>query len=292
MQNKEPDLKQAIEIFSNYLAGKNAPRTTIRAYTDDLKQFTKWLASETGEEKVQRIDKLDIEGYLSYLGRQKLTGITRRRKLQSLRKFFNCMIDLEYLEKNPAAKVSPPNGEKRNPTILYQHEYKALLYEARNNPRDLAILQTFLQTGIRVGELCNLILEDIDLEARELIVRQGKGAADRSIPLTEKAVEALKAYLDIRPQTDTRAVFLSKHNTPLDVRSVNYMVKKYVKKAGIKKPVSVHTLRHTCATHKADKGMSLTDLQAILGHRRLETTYKYLHLAKTSLRDQMEATAL
>ena len=202
------------------------------------------------------------------------------------------MIDLEYLEKNPAAKVSPPNGEKRNPTILYQHEYKALLYEARNNLRDLAILQTFLQTGIRVGELCNLTLEDIDLEARELIVRQGKGAADRSIPLTEKAVEALKAYLDIRPQTDTRAVFLSKHNTPLDERSVNYMVKKYVKKAGIKKPVSVHTLRHTCATHKADKGMSLTDLQAILGHRRLETTYKYLHLAKTSLRDQMEATAL
>jgi site-specific recombinase XerD len=292
MQNKEPDLKQATEIFSNYLAGKNAPRTTIRAYTDDLKQFAKWLAGETGEDRVQKIDKLDIEGYLSYLGRQKLTGITRRRKLQSIRKFFNCLIDLEYIDKNPAAKVSPPNGEKRNPTILYQHEYKALLYEARNNPRDLAILQTFLQTGIRVGELCNLTLEDIDLEARELIVRQGKGAADRSIPLTEKAVEALKAYLDIRLQTDTRAVFLSKHNTPLDVRSVNYMVKKYVKKAGIKKSISVHTLRHTCATHKADKGMSLTDLQAILGHKRLETTYKYLHLAKTSLRDQMEATAL
>jgi len=292
MQNKELNLKQAIEIFSQYLDSKNAPQTTIRAYSDDLKQFAKWLAGETGEERVQRIDKLDIEGYLSYLGRQKLTGITRRRKLQSLRKFFNCMIDLEYLEKNPAAKVSPPNGEKRNPTILYQHEYKALLYEARNNPRDLAILQTFLQTGIRVGELCNLTLEDIDLEARELIVRQGKGAADRSIPLTERAVEALKVYLDIRSQTDTRDVFLSKHNTPLDERSVNYMVKKYVKKAGIKKPVSVHTLRHTCATHKVDKGMSLTDLQAILGHRRLETTYKYLHLAKTSLRDQMEATAL
>lgn len=292
MQNKETDLKQAIDTFSNYLTGKNAPRTTIRAYTDDIKQFTKWLASETGEDRVQRINKLDIEDYLSYLGRQKLTGITRRRKLQSLRKFFNCMIDLEYLDKNPATKVSPPNSEKRNPTILYQHEYKALLYEARNNPRDLAILQTFLQTGIRVGELCNLTLEDIDLEARVLIVRQGKGAADRSIPLTEKAVEALKTYLDIRPQTNTRAVFLSKHNTPLDVRSVNYMVKKYVKKAGIKKSISVHTLRHTCATHKADKGMSLTDLQAILGHRRLETTYKYLHLAKTSLRDQMEATAL
>lgn len=292
MQNKELNLKQAIEIFSQYLAGKNAPQTTIRAYSDDIKQFARWLASETGEDRVQRIDKLDIEGYLSYLGRQKLTGITRRRKLQSLRKFFNCMIDLEYLEKNPAAKVSPPNGEKRNPTILYQHEYKALLYEARNNPRDLAILQTFLQTGIRVGELCHLTLEDIDLQAKELIIRQGKGATDRSIPLTEKAVEALKAYLDIRPQTDTGAVFLSKHQTPLDVRSVNYMVKKYVKKAGIKKPVSVHTLRHTCATHKADKGMSLTDLQAILGHRRLETTYKYLHLAKTSLREQMEATAL
>ena len=292
MQNKELNLKQAIEIFSQYLAGKNAPQTTIRAYSDDLRQFAKWLAGETGEDRVQRIDKLDIEGYLSYLGRQKLTGITRRRKLQSLRKFFNCMIDLEYVDKNPAAKVSPPNGEKRNPTILYQHEYKALLYEARNNPRDLAVLQTFLQTGIRVGELCHLTLEDIDLQAKELIVRQGKGATDRSIPLTEKAVEALKAYLDIRPQTDTRAVFLSKHTTPLDVRSVNYMVKKYVKKAGIKKPVSVHTLRHTCATHKADKGMSLTDLQAILGHRRLETTYKYLHLAKTSLRDQMEATAL
>lgn len=292
MQTEKLTVSQAIEIFARYLAGKNAPTTTIRAYTDDVKQFAGWLAKEMGEDKVLRIDKLDVEEYLSYLGKQKLTGVTRRRKLQSLRKFFNCLIDLEYLAKNPAAKVSPPNGERRNPTILYQHEYKALLYEARNNLRDLAILQTFLQTGIRVGELCSLTLEDIDLQAKELIVRQGKGAVDRSIPLTEKAVEALKAYLETRPQAETRAIFLSKHNTPLDERSVNYMVKKYVKKAGIKKPVSVHTLRHTSATHKADKGMSLTDLQAILGHRRLETTYKYLHLAKTSLREQMEATSL
>jgi site-specific recombinase XerD len=114
-----------------------------------------------------------------------------------------------------------------------------------------------------------------------------------AIPATVWASTGQRYYLYIDRRTpNKRAVFLSKHNTPLDERSVNYMVKKYVKKAGIKKPVSVHTLRHTCATHKADKEMLLNDLQAILGHRRLETTYKYLHLAKTSLRDQMEATAL
>ena len=185
--------------------------------------------------------------------------------------------------------------EEKEPNILYKEQYKALLYEASDNIRDYAIIQTFLQTGIRLSELVSLRVEDVDLVHRNLTVRQGKGKKDRQIPLVDDVLKALRNYLRYRTTElilDDDTFFLAKNGTSMNVSTVKYLVAKYVKKAGIRKKVSVHTLRHTFGAHKADKHMSLATLQELMGHKKKETTLKYIHLAKTNLRAEMAETAL
>src|SRR3712207_3771579 len=134
---------------------------------------------------------------------------------------------------------------------------------------------------------------DIDLENRTLLVRQGKGRKDRTIPLEDQAIAALKRYLKERsPFPPDQPVFLAKNGSSMDVRTVRLLVKKYLRKAGISKKASVHTLRHTFGNHKVDRGMTIPALKELLGHKQMETTYKYVHLAKTTLRQQQESTAL
>jgi len=282
----------AQEVFRQSLQARNAAARTIQAYRQDVRQFRTWLHRQIALGSVHQVQREDIEAFLAYLGQQGTTGTSRRRKLCALRQFFACLEDHGYLTTAPTEGVARPKAEERTPQILYSHEYKALLYEARAKPRDQAILQVFLQAGLRVGELCALTGDNLDLRARELLVRQSKGRQDRVIPLSEEVCQAVQAYLAVRPPADTPHLFLTKYGTSLEPRAVNYMLQKYVHRAGIHKQISVHTLRHTCATHRADKGMPLRSLQAMLGHRSLETTYRYLHLARSSLRQEVEATAL
>jgi site-specific recombinase XerD len=242
-----------------------------------------------------RFDRADIEGFMQYLAAQRRTGVTRVRKLAAIRKFFTFLEENKILAANPANTVKGARREEKEPNILFKEQYKALLYEASDHIRDYAIIQTFLQTGIRLSELVNLRVEDIDFEHRILTVRQGKGKKDRHIPLVDEAVKALRNYYRYRTTQlilDDAIFFLAKNGTSLNVSTVKYTVAKYVKKAGIRKKVSVHTLRHTFGAHKADKHMSLASLQTLMGHKKKETTLKYIHLAKTNLRQEMAETAL
>jgi site-specific recombinase XerD len=232
---------------------------------------------------------------MQYLAGQGMSGVTRVRKLAAIRKFFAFMEENNIIHVNPAHTVKGAKREAKEPNILYKEQYKALLYEASDNIRDYAIIQTFLQTGIRLSELVNLRVDDVDLEHRLLTVRQGKGKKDRQIPLVDGAVKALRNYKRYRNTElilDDEIFFLAKNGTSLNVSTIKYLVAKYVKKAGIRKKVSVHTLRHTFGAHKADKHMSLAILQELMGHKKKETTLKYIHLAKTNLRAEMVQTAL
>lgn len=285
------------ELFKKALQGNNFSLNSLRAYLNDIDQFIEWVKKNRVDwDSPVRLSRVDIVEFLNHLAALKETGVTRARKLAAIRKFFTFLKDNNIIAGNPAETVKGPIKEEKDPEVLYRNEYKAMLFEATENPRNYAMLMVFLQTGIRVGELVNLKTDDIDLENRLLIVRQGKGRKDRTIPLEDQAVKALKGYIQTRNRQDDvidhHILFLAKNGTSLDVRSVRYIVHKYVEKAGIRKKASVHTLRHTFGSHKVDKGMSLPDLQQLLGHKKMETTYKYVHLAKTNLRQQMENTAL
>lgn len=286
----------SLSLFEKAINGNNYSLKTIRAYSDDIKQFIGWVKTNRVDwDNPGRFTRVDITEFLNYLA-ARTTGVTRVRKLAAIRKFFTFLKDNEIIAGNPAETVKGPIREEKDPEVLYRNEYKALLYEASVNPRDYAILMVFLQTGLRVGELVSLKVDDIDLENKLLVVRQGKGKRDRTIPFEEQATKALKAYLPVRDKQDDvldqDILFLAKNGTSLDVRTIRWTVHKYIQKAGLRKKASVHTLRHTFGTHKIDKGMTLPALQELLGHKKMETTYKYVHLAKTTLRQQMEQTAL
>jgi site-specific recombinase XerD len=293
---KDITTTQSRELFLRALQGQNYSPKTLRAYGDDLSQFLEWVKKNRVDFDIPaRFSRGDIEGFMQYLAAKRMTGVTRVRKLAAIRKFFAFLEENSILAANPAHTVKGARREEKEPNILYKEQYKALLYEASDNIRDYAIIQTFLQTGIRLGELANLRVEDVDVEHRNLTVRQGKGKKDRQIPLVDDVVKALRNYLRYRNTeliVDDKILFLAKNGTSLNVSTVKYTVAKYVKKAGIRKKVSVHTLRHTFGAHKADKHMSLATLQELMGHKKKETTLKYIHLAKTNLRAEMVETAL
>jgi site-specific recombinase XerD len=287
---------QSRQLFLRALQGQNFSPKTLRAYGDDLHQFLAWVEKNRVDFDVPtRFTRGDIEGFMQYLAAKRMTGVTRVRKLAAIRKFFAFLEENSILAANPAHTVKGARREEKEPNILYKEQYKALLYEASDNIRDYAIIQTFLQTGIRLSELANLRIDEVDMEHRILTVRQGKGKKDRQIPLVDDVVKALRNYLRYRNTqliVDDEILFLAKNGTSLNVSTVKYTVAKYVKKAGIRKKASVHTLRHTFGAHKADKNMSLATLQELMGHKKKETTLKYIHLAKTNLRQEMVQTAL
>jgi site-specific recombinase XerD len=287
---------QSLQIFLRALQGQNFSPKTLRAYGDDLTQFLSWVENNRVDwDTPSRFDRADIEGFMQYLASQRMTGVTRVRKLAAIRKFFTFLEENKILAANPANTIKGARREEKEPNILYKEQYKALLFEASDNIRDYAIIQTFLQTGIRLSELVSLRVEDVDVGHRNLTVRQGKGKKDRQIPLVDDVLKALRNYLRYRNTElilDDDTFFLAKNGTSMNVSTVKYLVAKYVKKAGIRKKVSVHTLRHTFGAHKADKHMSLATLQELMGHKKKETTLKYIHLAKTNLRSEMVETAL
>jgi site-specific recombinase XerD len=169
-----------------------------------------------------------------------------------------------------------------------------VLFEAQDNPRDFAILTTFLQTGIRESELTHLKLADVDLEHGELTARQGKGKKDRTIPLEPQLIKALQQYLSVREDQlvlDEEILFLARNGTSLNERTIRKLVKKYYDKAGVRKR-GVHTLRHTFGAHKIANKMSIATLQKLMGHNRKETTLKYVHIAHTNIKQEQIDTAL
>jgi integrase/recombinase XerC len=285
---------ESIVLYKQTLQGKNYSVQSIKAYLGDLEQFIEWLKKRRVDWDIPfRIQRIDIVEFINYLAGQKASAETRKRKLASIRGFLKFCKDNQIIFGNPADTIEGPIREERDPAILLKTEYKALLQVAGDNERDFAIVMLFLQSGLRVSELVNLRLGDVDFDSREITVRQGKGRKDRVVPLVGQALEALKAYLAVRevsPEYDN--VFLARNKTSMDQRTVRYRIQKYYKEAGIRKKASVHTLRHTFATHQMHNGLKINQLKDVLGHKKMETTYKYVHLDRTNLRREMEAGAL
>lgn len=286
-------LETARDAFVRGLEGKNRGTATIRAYTIDLTQFLTWshdtnLIVETPTD----VTRTDITEYLAYLAKRGLTGVTRARKLAVLREFFAFLVDHGYLTSSPAAGVESPKRERNGRNYLRPDEYTKMLSLAGGNPRDYAILQVFLQTGVRVSELCNLRLSDVDLEGRSLRVRMGKGMVDRDIELEKKGIQAIRSWLAVRPKVTDNHLFLNRDGGALGERGVRKLIATYKTKAGITKKISPHSLRHTFATYKAEHGVSPFQLQQWLGHANLNTTQIYVHLARRNAQKVMEETSL
>src|SRR4051794_32551246 len=287
--------EQGFELFIKALSGNNFSKETIRVYKADLKQFIEYLHTcRVDWNNPIRISRIDIVEFMNYLNTYSRSGTTRARKLASIRHYLGFLKENDVIAGNAAETIKRAKKEEKEPAVLYKNEYKAVLFEAQENPRDFAILTTFLQTGIREGELTHLKLADVDLENGELTIRQGKGKKDRTIPLEPQSLKALQQYLAVREDQlvlDEEILFLARNGTSMNERTIRKLVRKYYDKAGVRKR-GVHTLRHTFGAHKIANKMSIATLQKLMGHNRKETTLKYVHIAHTNIKQEQIDTAL
>jgi len=197
-------------------------------------------------------------------------------------------VDEGELPTSPVQGIETPKKEKPGRTILRLDEYTKLQSLAGGHRRDFCILPVFLQTGLRVSELCALRLGDVDLIAPTLTIKSGKGQKAHTIALEKKAIQALKGSVTTRPAALEERLFLNYRGE----RGVRKLVAKYLRGVGITKKASPHSLRHIFATYKAEKGVSPFQLQEWLGLASLNTTQIYVHMANQNGHTVMEATSL
>jgi len=282
-----------------YMASRNmAPRTRVE-YGRDIGDLVDFLKHQQHIDDPPSIELRHLEHYLAELDRRGLSGSSRRRKTAAIRSFFSFLEGHGYLSQNIATKLRPPSRTEREPRVLSEAEYKRLQDASRFHPRDQAMIELFLQTGIRLSELAQLKLIDVTLPARVGKEKEGvgsvrvlgKGAKERTITVNWKASKAIKSYLAPRPNISDEALFLSKFGEPMGPRAIQDVVKKYLKEAGIEN-ASAHTLRHTFGTHQVEKGTNLRVVQEAMGHSDLKTTSLYVHLAREQMDEQLQANAL
>ena len=231
-------LQTLLTRYLNSLKGRNLSEHTSTAYETDLTQFLTWLTendiSVTSPEKITRTHILDYLTHLAGLGR---SGVTRTRKLAAIREYCKFLVSEKILSSSPTDYIKRPKQERKQRVFLRVDEYMRLFNAAAGNSRDYALLQLFLQTGIRVAELIGLSLPDIDLEAGTMLIN-GKGNKQRTVYLEKKATQALRAYFAARPQSREQHVFLNYQGSHLSVRGVMDIVEKCRKLAGISKKFS------------------------------------------------------
>jgi integrase/recombinase XerD len=284
---------------ATYMAFRNmAPRTRIE-YGRDLKELIVFLEGSLRLSYPALIQQKHLEYFLAALDHRGLSGASRRRKTAAIRSFFGFLEGHGYVTHNVALRLRPPEREEKEPRVLSEEEYKRLQEACRVHPRDQAIVELFLQTGIRVSELSSLKHSDVTVPARvssdkahagSVLVR-GKGRKERTITLNWKACEALRLYFAVRGDASDDSLFVSKFGRPLGIRAVQDAVGKCFRRAGIQR-ATVHTLRHTFGTHQVKKGTNLRVVQEAMGHSDLKTTSLYVHLARDQMDEQLQANAL
>jgi integrase/recombinase XerD len=262
---------------------------TLSAYRRDLTRFRDWLGEAQGLERVTR------EQVLGYLAGQMRAGAkprTMARQLSTLRRFYRHLLETGTIHEDPTREVEAPRLDARLPQALTEAEVEALL--AAPDPgdplglRDRTLLEVVYATGVRVSELVGLALDRVRRDAGYLLV-EGKGGKQRLVPLGEEALDWLERYLDHgRPALlggrASDRVFVSRRGGSLTRQAVWYRLRKYAREAGIDKPLSPHTLRHSFATHLLNHGLDLRSLQMLLGHSDLSTTQIYTHVARQRLK--------
>jgi integrase/recombinase XerC len=276
-------MQQAIAAFLRHLdRERNASPHTVKAYGEDLRQFSRHARSELGREPRPRdIDHLMIRSFLASLHRHGLKKASSARKLASLRTFFRYLCREGILENNPARALLSPRLEKRVPLHLQEDQAKALLDVPGHTLaalRTRAILELLYGTGVRCGELVGLDLDDVDLAERVVRVL-GKGRKERMVPFGRTAREALEAYLDERRKIGRSQAFLvNGRGQRLSDRFVRMTVARRVRQVSLDRRISPHKLRHSFATHLLARGADLRAIQELLGHASLSTTQRYTHV--------------
>jgi integrase/recombinase XerC len=295
-------MEQLLTQFLEHLRyERNVSEHTLRNYQSDLEQFVDHLAPanpRSGKRNFPNladIDHITIREWLATLHTAQKKKSSIARKLAALRTFFQFLVREGLVEQNPAKLVATPRQEKKLPKHLSIEEAIKFIEtpdtDTELGKRDRAMLELMYATGVRVAELTRVNMGHVDFRNR-LIRVTGKRRKERIVPFGEPALDALKAYLDVREgflsnapisEREPEALFLNYQGTRITTRSVGRMVDKYIRVCAGKYDISPHALRHSFATHLLDSGADLRDIQELLGHARLSSTQIYTHVSMEKL---------
>ncbi|MBM3321794.1 MAG: tyrosine-type recombinase/integrase [Candidatus Eisenbacteria bacterium] len=287
-------MRRAIDDFLKGLEERRYSPRTVEAYRRDLRAWHTFAMKEMGEEEpaLRDVTSSLLRSYLARLYDRRLAKTTRHRALAAIKSFFKDCHRRGLVDASPAAFLTFPKAERKLPSFLSPDEIDRLvsLPEGVWAARDLALIEMIYGAGIRLAEAAALDIGSIDLDAREARVL-GKGNRERIVPFGREAARAVRAYLAVRHATNagrsrvgrSEPLFLNRRGGRLSRRGIERRVGRYLRLVG--EGLTVHSLRHSFATHLLDRGADLRAVQELLGHRRLSSTQRYTHTtAETLLR--------
>ncbi len=282
------------QLLSDFLAQltieKRASQYTVKSYKRDLNCLSTYCESKSISLWTD-LKQTDIRSYMASRHRQGLSSTSLQRELSAIRSFFNFLLKNQLTDNNPGQYIKAPKKTRKLPKTLDVDQIKSLLEAGTNSTieiRDLAMFELFYSSGIRLSELAQLNLTDIDLTDKTLMVRSGKGGKSRMLPIGSKAVAAINTWLEHRIKSITStetALFISTRGTRLGQRSIELRLKQWCKKKGIAEHIHPHMLRHSFATHLLESSQDLRAVQELLGHSNISTTQIYTHLDFQHLAD-------
>ena len=289
-----------IQEFLNYLVSeKGCSDNTIAAYQNDLIQLHAFL-TERGLLKSaadwSALTRDDLVNYILFLREREYASATVARKVAAMKSFCHFLLRTDVIDDNPAEELDSPKVKKQLPNTLTPDEVARLIAQPlKNGPtpkalRDVALLEVLYATGMRVSEVAQVTLDDLDLEAGKLRC-VGKGNKERVMPLLPEAVDVVRIYLDKgRPallghNAQERTLFLNPRGERLTRQGLWLIIKGYARELGLDDRVTPHTLRHSFATHMLNGGAGLREVQLLLGHANISTTQVYTHISREHLRE-------
>ncbi|MBU1031818.1 tyrosine-type recombinase/integrase [Patescibacteria group bacterium] len=267
-------LNDAHQQFVGHLKDKSRASATILAYGKDIEQLVTYLKDQSKTDP-KEVETTDLAAFMQKLTTENYTPKSISRKTNSTKTFFKFLKISNLIPSDPATGLGHPKFENKPPRILAKLEYRSLRDAARADIRILAVIELLLQTGMRIGELAKVRVEDVDLENLTVHVPPFEDTRERIIPLNKGVAEAVKNYLPKRAKTPNHALFVTKTGRPLLIRNIRTAIDRYFRIAGIK-GAKVNDLRHTWVAFQLQSGVPMTMVSKLAGHKRLTTTEKYL----------------
>ncbi|MDE7375993.1 MAG: tyrosine recombinase XerD [Muribaculaceae bacterium] len=295
----EPSIVSYDKLMDGYraylLMERGLSQNTRMAYTADVEKFAAWAAADPECPPLQRMREEHLQAFAASLHDLGISPRTQARIISGLRSFYRYLLLEQRVEADPTAMLESPRLGQHLPEVLTLDEINAM--EAAidlgkpEGQRNLAIIETLYSCGLRVSELCTLAMSRVWLDDRALLV-EGKGSKQRMVPMSDQAVRQIDLYLADRPAPkpgEEDILFLNRRGRRLTRVMVFYIVRTLAELAGIRRPISPHTLRHSFATHLIEGGANLRAIQMMLGHESIGTTQIYLHTDTSSLRREILA---
>ncbi|MCI7083251.1 MAG: tyrosine-type recombinase/integrase [Tenericutes bacterium] len=273
-----------VSEFLNYIRNKNYSENTIISYINDLYYFYEFVKMDFDKVKYD-----DVRDYLEYLSLKKEKSTSVSRKISSLKSFYKFLYKNNYIDKKdyPLVKVTYPKKEKKLPKFLYYNDLLEIINESskdKDGVRDRLIIEMLYATGVRVSELVNIKLSDIDFNNKRIVVC-GKGNKERVVYYGDYAKEVLDKYLETHIRKDNNYLFLNSKGEQITDGGIRYIIDNIMKKLSIKTHVTPHVLRHTFATDMLNNGCDIKVVQELLGHSSLKATEIYTHVTNERLKE-------